>query len=1060
MRRFEPLGIECVDCHRTTYQATTKPNHQVAGYSTNCSECHSANSAGWDAANISHDFFPLSMGHSISCKECHLSGDYTKVSKDCNSCHLKDYNSTKNPNHQTIGLSTNCLDCHTTNPGWKPAKFTEHDARFFPVYSGEHSGTWTNCAECHKQTDNYSVFTCTDCHEHAKTKMDNEHDGENGYQYNSLACFTCHPQGRKEGSFNHAATNFPLTGAHTKSDCLSCHTKGFAGISTTCISCHKDKFDKAIAPVHTTAGISDQCEPCHTTTDWKPSTFRHVTTGYELVGGHTRVAQCADCHKGATNTAKPDCISCHQVQYDKAKDHTLGSFSVDCKVCHTNENWQEITYNHALSKFPLTGAHIGKDCILCHKDGYAATPVDCNACHSPAFVASLNPNHQAAGITRDCEACHITTAWKPSSFNHTTTGFELTGGHIRVVQCSDCHKGTLLNAKTDCLSCHQVQYDNAKDHKSQLYPVDCKMCHNSNDWLNSTFNHATTTFPLTGSHINVLCATCHTKGFTGTPTDCNSCHNKSYAASVTPNHTAAGIPVTCEPCHNTSAWKPSSFNHITTGFELTGGHTRVVQCSDCHKGTLLNTKTDCISCHQVQYDNAKDHKSQLYPVDCKMCHNSNDWLNSTFNHATTTFPLTGSHTAVLCSKCHTNGFSGTPSDCNSCHSDKYNASVTPSHMAAGITKVCEPCHTTTAWKPSSFNHTTTGFALTGGHLRVVQCSDCHKGTLVTAKQECLSCHQVQYDNAKDHKTQAYPTDCKMCHSSDDWLNSTFNHATTTFPLTGSHTAVLCSKCHANGFSGGTPTDCNSCHSSNYNASVIPSHVAAGITKVCEPCHNTTAWKPSSFNHTTTGFALSGGHAVIVQCSDCHKGTVLNTRTDCIACHQVQYDNAKDHKTQAYPTDCNMCHNSTNWLNASFNHASTSFPLTGAHTTVLCAKCHASGYTNTPTNCYACHTAKYNSATNPNHLTAQFPKECEECHTTTAWTPSTFNHDTKYFRIYSGEHKGEWTLCTECHTTSTNYAVYSCITCHEHNKTEMDKEHQGKTDYIYSSTACFACHPRV
>jgi hypothetical protein len=25
---------------------------------------------------------------------------------------------------------------------------------------------------------------------------------------------------------------------------------------------------------------------------------------------------------------------------------------------------------------------------------------------------------------------------------------------------------------------------------------------------------------------------------------------------------------------------------------------------------------------------------------------------------------------------------------------------------------------------------------------------------------------------------------------------------------------------------------------------------------------------------------------------------------------------------------------------------------------------------------------------------------------------------------------------------------------------MDKEHQGKTDYIYSSTACFACHPRV
>ncbi len=1202
MRRFEPLGVECIDCHRNTYLATTKPNHQQAGYSTDCVQCHSAGSRGWDATNIEHSFFPLTAGHAINCKLCHTTGNYAKLPVECVSCHQKDYNAAATINHQQLNFSTACLDCHTTASGWKPAKFTEHDPRFFPIYSGRHSDVWNDCTECHKQTDNYAVFTCIDCHEHAKSKMDDEHKDEGGYEYNSIACFTCHPRGDTEGAFNHAATNFPLTGAHKGGTCISCHTKGFAGTGTDCKSCHKDKFDQALEPVHTTAGISDQCEPCHNTTAWKPSSFTHVSTGYELVGGHSRVTQCADCHKGATNTAKTDCISCHEVQYDTAKDHKSKAFPVDCKVCHTNNNWQEIVFDHALTKFPLTGSHIGPDCAKCHSTGYVGTSTECSSCHTPAFTASVNPSHVAAGIPKACETCHSTTAWKPSSFNHTTTGFTLTGGHLRVSQCSDCHKGTVLNTKTECIACHQVQYDGAKDHKAQSFPTDCKMCHNSNDWLNASFNHSLTGFPLTGAHTTALCVKCHASGYSGTPTDCNACHTASFTASVNPSHVAAGIPKACETCHSTTAWKPSSFNHTTTGFTLTGGHLRVSQCSDCHKGTVLNTKTECIACHQVQYDGAKDHKAQSFPTDCKMCHNSNDWLNASFNHSLTGFPLTGAHTTTLCAKCHISGYSGTPTECSSCHTPAFTASVNPSHVAAGIPKACETCHSTTAWKPSSFNHTTTGFTLTGGHLRVsqcsdchkgtvlntkteciachqvqydgakdhkaqsfptdckmchnsndwlnasfnhsltgfpltgahttalcvkchasgysgtptdcnachtasftasvnpshvaagipkacetchnstawkpssfnhtttgftltgghlviAQCSDCHKGTLLSARPECISCHQVQYDGAKDHKAQAYPTDCKMCHNSNNWLNASFNHSTTSFPLTGVHTATLCSKCHINGFSG-TPTDCNSCHASAFTATVNPSHTAAGITNVCEPCHNATAWKPSTFNHTTTGFSLTGGHLAIAQCSACHKGTLLTARPECISCHQVQYDNAKDHKAQVYPTDCKMCHNSNNWLNASFNHSTTSFPLAGAHITVACAKCHVNGYNNTPTNCYACHSAKYNATTNPNHLTAQFPKECESCHTVTAWTPSTFNHDSQYFPIYSGKHQGKWTLCSECHTTPTNYGVFSCTNCHEHNKTDMDQEHLGKVpNYVYNSVNCLACHPR-
>ena len=1277
LRRFEPLGLDCINCHLATYQATTKPNHQQAGYGTDCIKCHQATAAGWTGANIEHSFFPLTGGHSISCTLCHTGGDFTKLPTDCNSCHQKDYAATLNPNHQQINLPLTCLDCHTTNPGWKPARFTQHDTRFFPVYTGRHANTWNNCSECHKESGNYAVFSCVDCHEHSKARMDDSHKETNGYQYTSVACFTCHPRGDKEGSFNHSQTNFPLTGAHSGKDCLLCHKSGFAAIPTDCNSCHKPDFDKAQAPAHASAGIPSLCEPCHTTVAWKPSTFNHSTTGFELVGGHTRVQQCADCHKGSVVNTLPQCISCHQVQYDNAKEHKSKLYPAECQLCHTSNVWTEITFNHATSKFPLTGAHIGKDCASCHANGYVGISIECNSCHTPAFTSAKNPNHTLAGLPVQCETCHNTTAWRPSGFSHAATGYALTGGHARVAQCSDCHKGTVLNTRTECLACHQVQYDNAKDHKSKSYPVDCRMCHNADNWLNASFNHAATGFPLTGAHTSVVCATCHKTGFNPIPSDCNSCHATKFASAASPNHTAAGIPLLCENCHNTTAWKPGTFNHGSTGFTLTGGHLRVQQCSECHKGTVLTARPECLSCHQVQYDNARNHKTQSYPVDCRMCHNADNWLNASFNHAQTAFPLTGSHIAVQCATCHKNGYGAIPTDCNSCHAAKFASAASPNHATAGIPATCETCHNTTAWKPGTFNHTTTGFALTGGHLRVQQCSDCHKGTVLTARPECLSCHQVQYDNAVNHKAQSYPTDCRMCHNADNWLNAAFNHALTAFPLTGSHTTVQCATCHKNGFGaipadcnschaakfaaaaapnhvaagipvlcetchnttawkpgtfshtttgfaltgghlrvaqcsschkgsvltarpecischqaqydnardhkaksyptdckmchnsdnwlnasfnhaltpfpltgahttvqcatchkngyGAIPYDCNSCHAAKFAAAAIPNHVAAGIPVLCETCHNTTAWKPGTFNHTTTGFALTGGHLRVVQCSDCHKGTVLTARPECISCHQAQYDNAKDHKAQSYPTDCKMCHSSDNWLNASFNHSTTVFPLTGAHTTVLCASCHKNGYANTPTacvschqehynaavnpnhkslglavtcgdchttspnwqpatfpvhanyypltgahgaiatncalchkgnysttpnTCFGCHAAKYNATTNPNHATAQFPTNCEACHTVTAWTPSTFNHDTQYFKIYTGKHRGQWTLCSECHTTPTNFSVYNCLNCHEHNKASMDSKHQGRAGYSYTSAACFSCHSRV
>jgi len=194
--RFEVLGTECVNCHNDNFLATTQPNHVTAGYSTQCEECHTIFSNEWKGSGFSHNFFPLTQGHDINdCLKCHEMGNYANVNKECVSCHQTDFNNTTNPNHQTLNFSTNCSECHSLSLDWKPAHYKQHDALSFPIYTGKHNGEWDECTECHTDASNYKVFTCIDCHEHNKKDMDNEHDEESKYQYNSAACFKCHPKG-------------------------------------------------------------------------------------------------------------------------------------------------------------------------------------------------------------------------------------------------------------------------------------------------------------------------------------------------------------------------------------------------------------------------------------------------------------------------------------------------------------------------------------------------------------------------------------------------------------------------------------------------------------------------------------------------------------------------------------------------------------------------------------------------------------------------------------------------------------------------------------------------
>ncbi len=737
--------------------------------------------------------------------------------------------------------------------------------------------------------------------------------------------------------------------------------------------------------------MSLDCRLCHNaqgTANDKALSFDHATTGFVLEGQHARVA-CRDCHRQPQfSNIGTRCSDCHQ----DAHQARLGPV---CEQCHTPDGWVQRTRaqrDHDNTRLPLVGAHAKVDCDACHEGAvrgtYVGTPFECYACHQADFEATSNPNHRTAGFTTDCNRCHgvFSSSWGRGDFIHS------------------------LN------------------------------------------------FPLTGAHATAQCAACHTDRFAGTPTDCYACHQPAYDSSVNPPHAAANLGTDCVTCHTTAAWRPTSYNHATTGFALTGGHSQVA-CMACHQSGYVGTPADCYSCHRTNYEGTTNpnHVAGVFPTDCTICHTATRWDQSNFDHARTTFPLTGAHASRTCVECHATGYTGTPTDCYACHRTNYEATANPNHAAANIPTTCATCHSTTGWTPASFNHNATSFPLTGAHTAQT-CTACHATAYTGTPSDCYACHQANYTGATnpEHAAAGYPTACVTCHSTAAWSPAQFNHNSTSFPLTGAHTAQACVACHATTFNG-TPTDCYACHQANYTGATNPEHAAAGYPTACATCHSTTGWSPAQFNHNTTTFPLTGAHTAQA-CAACHATTFNGTPTDCYACHQNDYTRAAnpEHAAAGYPTACVTCHSTTAWSPAQFNHSTTSFPLTGAHTTQACAACHATTFNGTPTDCYACHQSAYAQTTNPSHAAASFPTTCTTCHTTTAWAPSTWNHET-LFPIKTGKHTN--LSCTQCHVTPSNYANFECILCHEHNQADMNSKHSGRAGYSWVSSECYRCHPR-
>jgi len=178
--QFRGAPVQCELCHQRNLAQAVSPDHVANGWTTGCERCHTP--TGWSGGDFEHYFFPLTGAHAgLNCVNCHTGGTFEPISSDCYSCHADDY--AIGPDHSALSFPNNCEQCHNTI-AWTPASF-QHA---FPL-QGNHN---VSCSDCHTAGTTAS-FNCLDCHEQAST--DNHHDDVNGYSYNSLACYGCHPDG-------------------------------------------------------------------------------------------------------------------------------------------------------------------------------------------------------------------------------------------------------------------------------------------------------------------------------------------------------------------------------------------------------------------------------------------------------------------------------------------------------------------------------------------------------------------------------------------------------------------------------------------------------------------------------------------------------------------------------------------------------------------------------------------------------------------------------------------------------------------------------------------------
>jgi predicted CXXCH cytochrome family protein len=599
-------------------------------------------------------------------------------------------------------------------------------------------------------------------------------------------------------------------------------------------------------------------------------------------------------------------------------------------------------------------------------------------------------------------------------FDHSKTGFPLTGTHM-TVECVTCHvNGRLQGTPRQCVGCHNGTV--APGMPANHIPAQttaCDTCHrNSISFAGAPMNHA---------GITSNCTACHNgQTFYGvTPVskpaahvaigqaDCVSCH-RSYvsfagAAFVHPTNSSGQ----CYSCHGAGvggAMKEAA-NHVPTG---------TTTCDACHKSTAVGgfaTFTMGSAGHTALGVSATS--------DCTSCHMGNylGVVVKPSSHVTTT-PANQNCSA---SGCHTGftSFSGasythtasSTGQCYTCHGTGSGGAMkeAANHVPTGSVS-CDACHTSTK---------------TGGFATFSMGTAGHTALGVTMTSNCTSCHMGNYLGvAVKPSTHVATTPANQNCSASGCHNSFTSFAGATYTHTASSSGQ-CYTCHGTGSGGAmkqvsnhVPTgsvSCDACHTSTKTGGFATfsmgssGHSALGVslTSDCTSCHIGSYLgvmvKPSTHIATTPAnqnCSASGCHASFTSFAGATYTHTTSSSGQCYTCHGTGSGGAMKEAANHVPTgsvSCDACHKSTAVGGfATFTMGSAGHTALGVSATSDCTSCHMGNYlgvvvkpsshvTTTPANqnCSAsgCHTG-FTSFSGASYThTASSTGQCYTCHGT-------------------------------------------------------------------------------
>jgi len=333
---FTFMPSSCTDCH-------AKPDpvfmsQHATDYGNQCLLCHDGHDRmiPFDHATTN---FPLEGKHvSARCVVCHHTDDpyqtseaFRNISGECSGCHAEP------GSHQGL-FDPDCSKCHSS-AGWKPALIdgTLFDHQIDTGFSlSAHTDTGKRavepllCTDCHPASINqFSLAVCTDCHAQMDFVFIQSHQEQVGPN-----CLDCHDGADRMASFDHAGY-FPLNGSHSEAGCLNCHTNGYKGLVSTCVSCHAE-------PEIHVGFFGQECQDCHTTQAWNPALLRKHN--FPVDHGGEGVVSCITCHPAKYSTYT--CYGCHEHEPDqiiaKHLDEGIPMEELPaCTSCHPNGHLNE-----------------------------------------------------------------------------------------------------------------------------------------------------------------------------------------------------------------------------------------------------------------------------------------------------------------------------------------------------------------------------------------------------------------------------------------------------------------------------------------------------------------------------------------------------------------------------------------------------------------------------------------------------------------------------------------------------------------------------------------------